>query len=52
MTWTGRVLTVKRIMATEGIYPDKDAIKEAYVVPKGFDGMKMKSLAGDLVSEP
>ena len=36
---------VKRIMATEGINPDKDPIKAAYVVPKGFDGMKMVSLA-------
>ena len=35
---------VRRIMASEGINPTTDEIKAAYVVPKGYDGMKMAPL--------
>jgi hypothetical protein len=32
------------IMAGEGINPERDVIKAAYVVPKGHDGVKMAPL--------
>ena len=37
---------VKRIMATEGINPDKHKIKDAYVVPKDSTGIRMALSGG------